>query len=546
MKTNVETPISPRIRAPKQDRSAVVEPPLNVSAAVAAYNGKISAETNLEICETPIAVFQREARAEFLLAAADYVNQYAGVSPNPSEASLKPIYLTGHQPQLFHPGVWFKNFACDNAARRDGATAINVVMDGDVISGASIRVPGGTASAPTVENVPFDAAEAPISFEERRIADFEAFRSFGNRAAEILRPLVASPLLNDYWPMVQKSLGEDRLIGKAFAQSRHQLELSQGLKSLELPQSRMCGLPSFRRFIAHLLSDLPRFSAVYNQAVLNYRAAHRIRSDAHPVPLLKTEGEWSEAPFWIWDAKNPRRRRLFVKYENSGYVLSDLVDLRLNGPAPAGSDGSAFVAALERWESHGVKIRSKALISTLWMRLFLSDLFIHGIGGANYDQVTDQIIRDFFQLQPPRFMVVSATLHLPVAREPFDEYETRNLKRALRDVDFRPERFYQAPFLPVEKAAEEVRRLIEEKCRWLETTMTVETAKARHRGIVSANAALAETLADRRNQLKNELEEALRRCQANAVLTWREYAFCLYPTEEIMDFFSRLCRCGDK
>ena len=33
---------------------------------------------------------------------------------------------------------------------------------------------------------------------------------------------------------------------------------------------------------------------------------------------------------------------------------------------------------------------------TLWARLLLCDLFIHGIGGAQYDRVTDLIVENYF------------------------------------------------------------------------------------------------------------------------------------------------------
>ena len=66
----------------------------------------------------------------------------------------------------------------------------------------------------------------------------------------------------------------------------------------------------------------------------------------------------------------------------------------------------------------GVKIRSRALVTTLWARMVLGDLFIHGIGGGNYDLVTDRIIERFFGRQPPGFMILSATLHLPINQSP--------------------------------------------------------------------------------------------------------------------------------
>jgi len=60
----------------------------------------------------------------------------------------------------------------------------------------------------------------------------------------------------------------------------------------------------------------------------------------------------------------------------------------------------------------------RALTLTLFARLILGDFFIHGIGGGKYDEVTDQIIRDYFGIDPPAFQVVSGTLHLPFPKFP--------------------------------------------------------------------------------------------------------------------------------
>ena len=57
------------------------------------------------------------------------------------------------------------------------------------------------------------------------------------------------------------------------------------------------------------------------------------------------------------------------------------------------------------------------MITTLFARLFLGDLFMHGIGGAKYDQVTDSLVERFFGVKPPGFMTLTATLRLPVAGE---------------------------------------------------------------------------------------------------------------------------------
>ena len=67
-------------------------------------------------------------------------------------------------------------------------------------------------------------------------------------------------------------------------------------------------------------------------------------------------------------------------------------------------------------EARGIEIRPRALITTMYARLFLSDLFIHGIGGAKYDELTDAIIRRFFGIEPPAYMTVTGTVRLPIPR----------------------------------------------------------------------------------------------------------------------------------
>ena len=69
-------------------------------------------------------------------------------------------------------------------------------------------------------------------------------------------------------------------------------------------------------------------------------------------------------------------------------------------------------------ERQGQKVRSRALTNTLFARLFLADLFVHGIGGGKYDELTDDIIRRFYGCEPPAFLVLSATRLLPLPAVP--------------------------------------------------------------------------------------------------------------------------------
>jgi hypothetical protein len=62
-----------------------------------------------------------------------------------------------------------------------------------------------------------------------------------------------------------------------------------------------------------------------------------------------------------------------------------------------------------------VRLSPRALTLTMLLRLFVADQFVHGIGGARYDQVTDALVARHFKLDPPRFAVTTATLYFPGA-----------------------------------------------------------------------------------------------------------------------------------
>ena len=57
-----------------------------------------------------------------------------------------------------------------------------------------------------------------------------------------------------------------------------------------------------------------------------YRRLYHIRSKHHPVPNLRREDDWLEAPFWAWRAGSRRRGRLFVRPDaagGGGLVIAD-------------------------------------------------------------------------------------------------------------------------------------------------------------------------------------------------------------------------------
>ena len=53
--------------------------------------------------------------------------------------------------------------------------------------------------------------------------------------------------------------------------------------------------------------------------------------------------------------------------------------------------------------SRGIRLRTRALTTTLFARYVLGDLFVHGIGGAKYDELGDDWRRTFSRSTLPGY-----------------------------------------------------------------------------------------------------------------------------------------------
>jgi hypothetical protein len=278
---------------------------------------------------------------------------------------------------------------------------------------------------------------------------------------------------------------------------------------------------------------LPRFHALYNAVVQAYRRSRGIRSRNHPVPDLAVEGDWLEAPFWGWQKGPVRRGRLFVRHRG------DRLELRVGGdawpslPAPAPGREAETVAAWGDLEPHGFKVRSRALTTTLFARVFLADLFVHGIGGGKYDELTDELIRRFYGAEPPAFLVLSATLWLPLGAPPVADAECRRLARTLRDVHWNPQRHRDDgdPWW---------RGLAAEKAEWIERQPATHAERLqRFHALRELTDQLRLSLGSRKQELARELALCEVRRATRGLLRRRDYSFCLYPAAALRPFCTR-------
>jgi len=545
-----------RWKAPRSDHSVYCDPPRSELASVVARNSALRERQETTLLGRSWQALADSARADLCEAARRYSRTYRDVSLPDLPERAGPLILTGHQAELFHPGVWAKNFGLAHLAGEVAGTPIHLVVDSDLVKDTSLRVPAGSLAEPRFQAIEFDLPSAEFPAERQQVRDPARWHSFASRVCETLQPFVKEPLLREFWPLVlaRSQAGVPQAL--CFAQARHQWEARWGLQTYEVPLSQTCRFAAFAWFAGMLLAEAPRFAATYNEAIREYRALYRIRSRNHPVPFLSREDDWQEAPFWLWTNNDPRRRRVFVRNHAQQLWISDREQVQLALPLSPERDGRAGVEQLAQLPEQGVHLRTRALTTTLWARLFLSDLFLHGIGGARYDQLTDLLSARFFGLEPLSYATLSATCLLPVPQPAATEVDLKWNARELRDLDWNPDRFFASEFPLSEDSlgeftpyaekfwdAQELQDLLSEREKWIRAmsavpAQTVDLAQ-RHREIRRLNRALQPWLNSRRAALLNErtfLQAELRRAR---VLGSREFSFSLYPEAPLRDFLAR-------
>lgn len=519
------SPFASRYRAPREEGQALVVPRGEAIGDLLDTNRSLISGYDYNTSGRSLAELAQSARQAVVARAVEYTSAYRDVPSEwrePQFVRTQPLFVAGHQPELVHPGVWFKNFVLGRLAQRHEGIALQLVIDSDLCRSAAIRVPTGLLDAPRSEAVAYDTQLADVPYEERRVDDLSLAASFAARVETAMKPFIAAPLVTKVWPHVMESLHREGNLGRALARGRHQMEAAWGNQTLELPASQVCELPEFRWFLCHVLANLPRFRQAYNGALEDYRRENKVRNRAQPVPSLADASGWCETPFWVWTSENPVRRALWGERVGHVLKLTDRDRIALELEVSESGDAALAVEQLAEIAKRGIKIRTRALLTTLFSRLLLGDLFLHGIGGAKYDQVTDELARQFFGFTPPDYLTLSATFRLPIAHESVSRDQLRALSATLRELEFHPEKFAQA-------ANGALEQIISDKRRWIAAPKTVENAAERHRAIVAANAALQAWVASQRLALLARQEAVAHQLRASAILESREYAFCLFP-----------------
>ena len=524
-----------RLRVPRGDGGVLLEPsvPDAVVAAVSNHD-RLEAAAGLDLQGRTLGQMRQMARSELLASAYRYTSEFR--SDITLQADPGPIIVTGHQPELFHPGVWVKNFAAAAVARQSGGTAINLVVDNDFCDSAMIRVPVPGPKGLRFERVTIADRLPPQPWEERS-ADPQQLATFASRVAQLMA------VWNLPEPAADQMAFDQRpgRLADQLTRVRSNLEASRGLTNLELPISRLAETESFFRFVCHLLVNIERFHEVHNQTLVDYRHRNGLRSKTHPVPALETKDGWWETPFWTWREGDRSRQRLLAQQRTDNLLaISDGTRVLAELPLGPGMDACCAAEVLLQLSTSGDRIRPRALTNTIFSRMLFADLFIHGIGGAKYDEMTDAILSDFYGITPPEFMTCSATLHLLGDRATDATPEkVEQLQRQVRALKFRAEDTLADSTDPEIKALVDEKRTLIDQQNAAENTDS-QANRARYRRFREINKRLAKQTLAQREELEAEIEATQVELQQNALLRSRDLSFALYPPARLWSLFDSI------
>ncbi|NLG43622.1 MAG: hypothetical protein GX547_10275 [Phycisphaerae bacterium] len=448
-----------------------------------------------------------------------------------------PVIATGHQTEFFHAGVFAKIIAAHVLSRHTCGSAVFVAVDSDVGKTRSLEVPQITSrslrrvdvSIPGLGTLRPDECQPEVPREQWVDFFFRVASVYEHYDVSMLRPFSEGWLAD----------GERIRYCDGLARGFRALEAALGLDGVrELRISELCGTPAFRAFAAQLMLNAESSAASYNAARQAFRERHKVENPARPVPPLVTQDGRIEVPLWIMRCDGPRTH-LFVR--RSGEQLDLLADRTFVT--------SMDVTALADREMHdqpwelerlGWRLRPRALTLSGFARLFLADLFIHGIGGAKYDEVTDDFLARFLGAPPPSMCCVTATVYLPLPRTGVTDEQVAQARWRARDLLYNPQRYVCNPSPDLLRRRAELIRRSQELAAHDYNNHTER--RAVFDGIRAVNEHLLRQDSWRTAEFQQEIERLQHAREQDAIALNREYFVGLHLRHSLEELVSRISR----
>lgn len=292
--------------------------------------------------------------------------------------SQGPVAMSGHQAEIWHPGILTKLIALGEFARLAKMAPAWVVVDQDSNEPGLVRYPsrlGGGPGGPgrlvsATWNVGrlLGAADIPTGSRPAWTeADLEP--NWGERPAAT--PGVACGLAR-IRDALRRHVGQPTLASQLMSAG---VQLAAGV--VDAPATCMASAISGTSVFAQIVERMGR---EWSACARTYNEAAVASPDAGLKPLAIDRGE---LPLWRLGKGEPRRR----------VYAAQLAEIPIAQLAP------------------------RALLMTAMLRQFGCDLFIHGLGGGIYDHATERWVGEWLGWKLAPAVIATGTCVLPLRGE---------------------------------------------------------------------------------------------------------------------------------
>ena len=532
---------------PKKNKEIFIDPAYENIPELIDLNKKSFQSYDCNINGIPFSQFREQVRSDTLKKAGEYSENLLSLCSNLNIAGTKNfscvkdfyspeknIIQTGHSPAITHPGVLIKHSLVNSIAKKVNGIGINIVVDNDAGNDNCLNIPDINGSDSSVEKIKYHPGLRNLAFEEIRYTDPTQLLGFQESVLKSLHNPDMKKTFDNFMNVAIKLSGETLQFSDLFTFARHSFLTRFGVSNLEVPVSLISEIDTFLNFFLHITANAKSFVDIYNAKLREYRKLKRISSKANPLPDLMEKGFVVEIPFWMWKRDEPRKS-LFASIANDNRI-SIICENKIveHFDFDERNRSTKNLEKLRILISNGIKIRPKAIANTMYSRMFFSDLFIHGIGGAKYDLITNEIIREFFGVEPPEYATISATLYLPY--KPFDvsDEDINKMKHAVKDMGYNPDRYASRGIM--EDAG--MISLINEKKDLI--SRGASDSKEKHLTfdrIKQLNSLMKDKISPLIKKSENEIADLEKKLSYNSIVTNRNYPFCLYPEAMLRELF---------
>ncbi len=383
-------------KAPTADGDTLLWPDARTLVAQTRANQtKLASGTtagNMRIGNVPLAELRKQMR------------QFIGHTDD-----AKPLIATGHQTELYHPGVWAKHAMMNALAAATGGEAYFVAVDTDAPKHLQFRWPGG--GKPISDDTAITTAEWSGQLRQPTPAYLASLKEELQAAASEWGFEQAADVFFD--TMTTIGLDDTVSLSAAITNATHALDWSLGLRHHALLASPMFFAEPFLALVHHICADAGNFASAYNAALRDYRTENAIDNPGRPMPDLRCTADACEVPLWLDNLSDGSRQRATLVRVDGKWVLVRPEDAFVFDLSREANEAASALAIWLRQSN--LRLAPRALTLTMFFRLLLVDQFVHGIGGGRYDQVLDKLLASYFKIEPPAFSVATATLFFPTA-----------------------------------------------------------------------------------------------------------------------------------